>query len=99
MASATGGMKQSNGILSQSSSNRTATRTESDRNGRLSPDADARDICDEGRLIMGYLYVALRRTPTKELFPNKMSNVGKELFAEKIKGRGGRRNRAEDMFG
>lgn len=35
----------------------------------------------------------------KELFPDKVgSNVGKELFAEKVNGRGGRRNRAEDMF-
>ncbi|MCJ1272471.1 hypothetical protein MMC21_000257 [Puttea exsequens] len=33
----------------------------------------------------------------KELFPNKqIGNAGKELFAEKL--RGGRRNRAEDMF-
>lgn len=35
----------------------------------------------------------------KELFPGKAaSNAGKELFAEKVEGRGGRRNRAEDMF-
>ena len=35
----------------------------------------------------------------KELFPGKAaSNAGKELFAEKVDGRGGRRNRAEDMF-
>ena len=35
----------------------------------------------------------------KELFPGKASgNLGKELFAEKIQGRGGRRNKAEDMF-
>ena len=34
---------------------------------------------------------------TKELFPTK-ANEGKELFADKIEGRGGRRNRAEDMF-
>ena len=35
----------------------------------------------------------------KELFPGKaVGNVGKELFAEKVEGRGGRRNRAEDMF-
>ena len=34
---------------------------------------------------------------TKELFPSK-ANEGKELFAEKVEGRGGRRNRAEDMF-
>ena len=35
----------------------------------------------------------------KELFPREAAgNAGKELFAEKIDGRGGRRNRAEDMF-
>ena len=35
----------------------------------------------------------------KELFPGKTaSNSGKELFAERIEGRGGRRNRAEDLF-
>lgn len=35
----------------------------------------------------------------KELFPGKAAgNAGKELFAEKIEGRGGRRNRAEDLF-
>lgn len=35
----------------------------------------------------------------KELFPGKAAgNAGKELFAEKVEGRGGRRNRAEDMF-
>ncbi|KAL9614641.1 MAG: hypothetical protein Q9167_000846 [Letrouitia subvulpina] len=34
----------------------------------------------------------------KELFPNKTGNVGKELFLEKLKGRDGTRNRAEDMF-
>ena len=35
----------------------------------------------------------------KELFPGKAAgNAGKELFAEKVEGRGGRRNRAADMF-
>jgi hypothetical protein len=35
----------------------------------------------------------------KELFPNKAGlNAGKELFSEKLEGRGGRRRRAEDMF-
>ena len=33
----------------------------------------------------------------QELFPSK-ANKGKELFAEKVDGRGGRRNRAADMF-
>ncbi|KAL8812498.1 MAG: hypothetical protein Q9223_000090 [Gallowayella weberi] len=34
----------------------------------------------------------------RELFPTKMGNLGKELFAEKLQGRGLRRNKAEDMF-
>jgi hypothetical protein len=35
----------------------------------------------------------------KELFPHKARlNTGKELFSEKLEGRGGRRQRAEDMF-
>jgi hypothetical protein len=45
-------------------------------------------------------------TSVKELFPLKAGgggsnnlNAGKELFGEKIKGRGGPRRKAEDMFG
>lgn len=34
----------------------------------------------------------------KELFPEKFSNSGKELFADRLEGRGRRRQRAEDMF-
>jgi hypothetical protein len=34
----------------------------------------------------------------KELFPQKVGNTGKELFTEKLQGRGGKRNKAEDMF-
>ncbi|KAL8757270.1 MAG: hypothetical protein Q9199_002337 [Rusavskia elegans] len=34
----------------------------------------------------------------RELFPSKIGNVGKELFAEKLQGRGLRRKKAEDMF-
>jgi hypothetical protein len=35
----------------------------------------------------------------KELFPGKAGNVGKELFSEKLEGRGGnRRRKAEDLF-
>ncbi|KAL9095680.1 MAG: hypothetical protein Q9165_002112 [Trypethelium subeluteriae] len=34
----------------------------------------------------------------KELFPMKAGNSGKELFGEKIKGRGGARRKAEDMY-
>ncbi|GAB1314097.1 RRM domain-containing protein [Madurella fahalii] len=44
--------------------------------------------------------IAIKGTgPTvKELFPEKFGNAGKELFAEKIEGRGRRRQRAEDLF-
>lgn len=35
----------------------------------------------------------------KELFPSRYNpNAGKELFSDKLEGRGGRRKRAEDMF-
>ena len=34
----------------------------------------------------------------KELFPMKAGNSGKELFGEKIEGRGGPRRKAEDMY-
>ncbi|KAL8694967.1 MAG: hypothetical protein Q9218_000439 [Villophora microphyllina] len=34
----------------------------------------------------------------QELFPNRIGNSGKELFAEKLHGRGLKRNKAEDMF-
>lgn len=44
--------------------------------------------------------IAIKGTgPTvKELFPDKFGNSGKELFAEKLEGRGRRRQKAEDMF-
>ena len=55
---------------------------------------------DPGMSIRGG---AIANGPTvgkvRELFPQKASaNAGKELFAERLQGRGGRRNRAEDMF-
>ncbi|KAL8704675.1 MAG: hypothetical protein Q9201_002169 [Fulgogasparrea decipioides] len=34
----------------------------------------------------------------RELFPSKTGNSGKELFVEKLQGRGLKRNKAEDMF-
>ncbi|KAL2262748.1 hypothetical protein VTK26DRAFT_233 [Humicola hyalothermophila] len=44
--------------------------------------------------------IAIKGTgPTvKELFPHKFGNSGKELFAEKLEGRGRTRRKAEDMF-
>ncbi|CAI7594547.1 unnamed protein product [Penicillium pancosmium] len=43
-----------------------------------------------------------RGASVRELFPDKYnnnSNAGKELFTEPLEGRGGRRRKAEDMFG
>ncbi|CAF9926566.1 hypothetical protein IMSHALPRED_006998 [Imshaugia aleurites] len=53
---------------------------------------------NQGLLIRGG--AAVNATGTiKELFPGKsVGNAGKELFADKVEGRGARRNRAEDMF-
>ncbi|KAL1839561.1 hypothetical protein VTJ49DRAFT_1382 [Mycothermus thermophilus] len=44
--------------------------------------------------------IAIKGTGTtvKELFPEKFGNAGKELFAEKLEGRGRRRQKAEDLF-
>ena len=51
-----------------------------------------------GFSIRGAAHTA-ESTSVKELFPLKAgANFGKELFAEKIKGRGGPRRKAEDMF-
>lgn len=42
---------------------------------------------------------ATAKVSVKELFPNKLGlNSGKELFSEKLEGRGRTRRRAEDMF-
>lgn len=43
--------------------------------------------------------ITIKGTGTvRELFPEKFGNAGKELFAEKLEGRGRRRQRAEDLF-
>ncbi|KAH8700636.1 hypothetical protein BGW36DRAFT_316723 [Talaromyces proteolyticus] len=57
---------------------------------------------DQGMAIRGQadgLSIKGNTQSVKELFPSKYSsNVGKELFSDKLEGRGGRRRRAEDMF-
>lgn len=54
---------------------------------------------DQGFSIWGIAADGTRIGTVKELFPGKAGgNAGKELFAEKLQGRGGRRNKAEDMF-
>ncbi|KAI4219735.1 MAG: hypothetical protein L6R36_008115 [Xanthoria steineri] len=53
---------------------------------------------ESGVSIRGAARGSLAET-TRELFSSKMGgNVGKELFAEKLQGRGLRRKKAEDMF-
>ncbi|PYI00958.1 hypothetical protein BO78DRAFT_411840 [Aspergillus sclerotiicarbonarius CBS 121057] len=57
---------------------------------------------DQGMSIRGAangLSIKGRGASVRELFPSKYgSNSGKELFSDKIEGRGGPRRRAEDMF-
>jgi hypothetical protein len=38
------------------------------------------------------------RGSARELFPDLLGNAGKELFADRLEGRGRRRQRAEDLF-
>ncbi|KAF2100936.1 hypothetical protein NA57DRAFT_55008 [Rhizodiscina lignyota] len=57
---------------------------------------DIRGAASPGFNIRG---AAADASSVKELFPLKAGpNAGKELFGEKIKGRGGARRKAEDMF-
>ncbi|EAW08394.1 NCBP3 domain-containing protein [Aspergillus clavatus NRRL 1] len=57
---------------------------------------------DQGISIRGSangLSIKGRGASVRELFPSKFNNnAGKELFSDKIEGRGGPRRRAEDMF-
>lgn len=59
---------------------------------------------DQGMSIRGSanggMSIKGRGASVRELFPSKYNhNEGKELFSDKIEGRGGPRRRAEDMFG
>jgi hypothetical protein len=56
---------------------------------------------DQGISIRGTANgVSIKGTASvEELFPSRYkSNAGKELFSDKLEGRGGRRRKAEDMF-
>ncbi|KAL1846184.1 hypothetical protein Plec18167_002292 [Paecilomyces lecythidis] len=57
---------------------------------------------DSGLSIRGAangLSIKGRGASVRELFPSKYgNNTGKELFSDKLEGRGGRRRKAEDMF-
>ncbi|PYH50028.1 NCBP3 domain-containing protein [Aspergillus saccharolyticus JOP 1030-1] len=51
------------------------------------------------RGVAGGMSIKGRGASVRELFPSKFNtNAGKELFSDKIEGRGGPRRRAEDMF-
>lgn len=61
--------------------------------------ANIRGAADQGNAIRGAGISIKGAASVRELFPNKYSeNAGKELFSEKLEGRGGRRRKAEDMF-
>lgn len=57
---------------------------------------------DQGFSIRGAangISIKGRGASVRELFPSKYNaNAGKELFSDKLEGRGGRRRKAEDMF-
>ena len=54
---------------------------------------------DQNFSIRGITAEGISVGAVRELFPHKAgTNAGKELFAEKLHGRGGKRNRAADMF-
>lgn len=80
----------------------TFSSAESSKNGSLSNRGSSRQMADHG----GMLTIKGRAKSVKELFPNKFnddgltnsSNVGKELFADKLDGRGRNRRRAGDLF-
>lgn len=59
---------------------------------------------DQGFAMRGIskgLSIKGRGAPARELLPSqhKTNNTGKELFGERLEGRGGRRHKAEDLFG
>lgn len=84
-----------NGVLQQSSKGTDAS-TSASTDGPL-PISSA-GIIVRGASSQGVSIKGFAEGSTKELFPRKMGNAGKELFAERLQGRGVRRNRAEDMF-
>ncbi|EPS28065.1 hypothetical protein PDE_03011 [Penicillium oxalicum 114-2] len=76
------------------------------RNIELFPDSGAAKVdrsVDQGAALRNAgqgISIKGRGASVRELFPgNFKENTGKELFSEKLDGRGGRRQRAEDLFG
>lgn len=91
-------------------SNRISAPSDQNRNIELFPDSSYRSgvnirgtAQDEGMSVRGAangMSIKGRGASVRELFPSTYSsNSGKELFSNKIEGRGGPRRRAEDMFG
>lgn len=68
------------------------------RGGGFSIRGIAKQQQDMGISIRGVAAGTSTNSKIKELFPGKAGNAGKELFTEKLQGRGGRRNKASDMF-
>lgn len=68
------------------------------RPGAMTSDGDAFEIRGASRQGFNFKGRATADQVHKELFPTKTGNEGKELFSEKIKGRGGPRRRAQDLF-
>ncbi|KAI9706264.1 MAG: hypothetical protein M1820_004839 [Bogoriella megaspora] len=83
--------------ISGHSSNRRQLRSDEQTNGGA-------DEADEGFSIRGhaqnsgFAIKGAAKEFVKELFPLKTGNAGKELFADKMKGRGAQRRKAEDMY-
>lgn len=103
-----------NGKLTKASSTTTISygRLTSDPEQERQPEPMALEVLDDGGLNIRGVSSQMRESgfqirgaaetgpmTVRELFPGKaIGNAGKELFAEKLQGRGGKRNRAEDMF-
>ncbi|KAI9740735.1 MAG: hypothetical protein M1818_004700 [Claussenomyces sp. TS43310] len=71
--------------------------------GRISSTIDSQGLSIKGaakpHLTAGISIKGSAAPSVKELFPSRASgNAGKELFTDKLEGRGGRRRKAEDMF-
>ena len=93
----TGGKRYINGVLQQSSHGAALSGSERTNESSTTP-ASGGGISVRGASTQGVSIKGFAEGSKKELFPQKIGNAGKELFSEKIQGRGGRRNRAEDMF-
>lgn len=85
-------------------------QSQRNRGVELFPESDTNGVSirgaagqDQGMSIRGAangMSIKGRGASVRELFPSKYSdNAAKELFSDKIEGRGGPRRRAEDMFG